>query len=199
MERVNPTINLLAHGPASPGPAARGTANRARGFTLQETALAIIIVSIGFVAAMELFSACTKENQQSSRITTAQLLAANIQEMTASLPLKDPFYAATNFGAEPGESQLTWNDVDDFDGATFTPPYDATRAIVPELAQYTQKVYVMQVDPNQTGGNTDPDNPTIPIDRFTGAVRMRVIIEYRTTPTDPPQEVLKTAWVRLDN
>jgi hypothetical protein len=164
-----------------------------------EASLAIVIVGIAFVASMELFAACTRENQHAARVTTAQFLAANIQEMTASLPLKDPFYSTSNFGPEPGENEKNYNDLDDFDGESFSPPFDSTRAAVTDLGQYTQVVHVMHVDPNETGQNWNHDALTIPKANFTGAMRLRVIVLYRRTPNDPPQEVLRKSWIRLDN
>ena len=104
MERFANVAVGLAPGPSRRTRTGDARIGRARGFTLQEASLAIIIVGIAFVASMELFGACTRENQHAARVTTAQFLAANIQEMTAALPLKDPFYAASNFGPEPGES-----------------------------------------------------------------------------------------------
>ncbi len=193
MERLSAIDVTGAAGRAPRGP------GRARGFTLQEAALAIIIVGIAFVSAMELFAACTRENQQSARITTAQLLASNIQEMTAALPLKDPFYASSSWGAEADENEKNYNDLDDFDGESFNPPFDSTREQVAELSQYTQMIHVMNVDPDRTGQNTDRGAPTIPPTEYTGAMRLRVIIYYQARRTDPPQEVLRTSWIRLDN
>ena len=200
MERLAPVTVTITPGPSSRAALAGGRAGRrARGFTLQEASLAIVIVGIAFVASMELFAACTRENQHAARVTTAQFLAANIQEMTASLPLKDPFYAASNFGPEPGENETNYNDLDDFDGESFCPPFDSTRAAVTDLGQYTQVVHVMHVDPNQTGENWNHDAPAIPKANFTGAMRLRVIVLYRRAPSDPPQEVLRKSWIRLDN
>lgn len=172
---------------------------RGRGFTLPEASLAVLIVGIGFLAVMELFGACTVENQRSSQITTAQLLATNVQEMTANLAFKDPFYSASTWGVEPMESLTSYNDVDDFDGLSFNPPLDSTRAGIPELARYTQVVTVMPVDPNRPGNNTDAAKPEIGKGTYTGAVRVRVSVLYRARPTEAPVEVMRSAWVRLDN
>jgi hypothetical protein len=166
---------------------------------LPEASLAVLIVGIGFLAVMELFSACTMENQRSSQVTTAQLLCTNIQELTASLPFKDPHYATTSWGAEAGESLANYNDIDDFDGLTFNPPLDSTRAAITQLSKYTQVVSVMPVDPNRPGNNTDAAKPEIGKGTYTGAVRIRVSVLYRAKPNEVPVEVLRSAWVRLDN
>jgi len=176
-----------------------GSGFQRRAFTLPEASLAVLIVGVGFLAVMELFSACTAENQRSTQVTTAQLLCTNIQELTANLAFKDPFYSATTWGAESMESLANFNDVDDFDGMTFNPPLDSTRAALPQLSKYTQVVTVMPVDPNRPGNNTDTLKPEIGKGTYTGAVRVRVSVLYRQRPTDVPVEVLRSAWVRLDN
>ena len=164
-----------------------------------EATLAVVIVAFGFLATMELFASCTAENRRSAQMTTAQMLTTNIQELTTGLVFKDPYYATTTIGAEPGESRMTFNDVDDYDGFVSNPPVDATRAPIPELSQYTQNVQVMVIDPNQPGANFDYAKPVIPKTTYTGAIRVRVVIEYRRSPSDPPTEVLRSSWVRLDD
>jgi type II secretory pathway pseudopilin PulG len=171
----------------------------ARGFTLMEATLAVVIVAFGFLATMELFASCTAENQRSQQMTTAQMLTTSIQELTTGLAFKDPYYATGGIAIEPGETLARFNDVDDFDGFVSSPPIDATRAPIPELSQYTQKVEVMAIDPNRPGANYDTKAPQIQKTVYTGAVRVRVIIEYRRSPTDPPVEVLRSSWVRLDD
>jgi len=180
-------------------PAGRGGSNvRPRGFTLMEAMLAVVIVAFGYLATMELFASCTAENQNSARMTTAQMLTTSIQELTTGLAFKDPYYATSTIGPEAGETLATYNDVDDFDGFSACPPLDATRSPIPELSQYTQVVQVMPIDPNRPGANYDIKAPEIPKTTYTGAVRVRVLIQYRRTPTDPPIEVLRSSWVRLD-
>ena len=89
--------------------------------------------------------------------------------------------------------------MDDYDGFVSSPPIDATRAPITELSQYTQKVFVMPIDPNRPGANYDINAPQIQKSTYTGAVRVRVIIEYRRSPKDPPAEVLNSSWIRLDD
>jgi hypothetical protein len=164
-----------------------------------EASLAVVIVAFGFLATMELFAACTAESRRAAQVTTAQMLTTSLHELSTGLSFKDPFYATTNFGIEAGESLSTFNDLDDFDGFTSSPPIDATRTPIRELSQYTEVVTVMPIDPNRPGANNDEKNPEILKTTYTGAVRVRVTILYRRTPSDPPSEVLKSAWVRLDD
>ena len=175
------------------------TRTGARGFTLQEASLAVVIVAFGFLATMELFAACTEENRRSSQMTTAQMLATNIQELTTGLAFNDPYYASAKIGPELGEIKENFNDVDDFDGFSSNPPVDSMRASIDELKQYTQFVTVTAIDPNRPGNNWDKAKPEIALGTYTGAVRVRVTIYYQKSPADQPIEVLKTTWVRLDD
>jgi hypothetical protein len=164
-----------------------------------EATLAVVIVAFGFLGTMELFASCAAENQRSAQMTTAQMLTTSIQELTTGLAFKDPYYASTGIAIEPGESRTTFNDVDDYDGFVSCPPIDATRTPIPELSQYTQTVQVMAIDPNRPGANFDYLKPEIAKNVYTGAVRVRVVVEYRRAPSDPPVEVLRSSWVRLDD
>lgn len=169
------------------------------GFTLLEATLAVVIVAFGFLATMELFASCTAENRRAAQMTTAQMLATSIQELTTGLAFKDPYYATAGIAVEAGETRATYNDVDDFDGFTACPPVDATRNPIAELSQYTQTVQVMAIDPNRPGANYDTVNPEIQKTTYTGAVRVRVVVEFRRSPGDVPSEVLRSSWVRLDD
>lgn len=164
-----------------------------------EATLAVVIVAYGFLGTMELFASCAAENQRSAQMTTAQMLTTSIQELTTGLAFKDPYYAGGGIAIEPGESQASFNDVDDFDGFVSSPPIDATRVPIPELSQYTQIVQVMAIDANRPGANWDYVKPEIDKKVYTGAIRVRVVIQYRRAPSDPPVEVLRSAWVRLDD
>lgn len=167
------------------------------GFTLVEASLTTLIVGVGILSMMELFGACTRQNQSANQQTTAMFLVGNIQETMESLPIVDPVVGSSHFGPEPGESLATYNDVDDFDGSSFNPPIDATRHTLPQLSQYTQVVTVMPVYVNQLNANTDESAPSIAKGTYTGAVRVRVKILYKRTPGSPASEVYRASWIRL--
>ena len=170
-----------------------------RGFTLTETALALVIVGTGFLGAMELFAACTIQNHNASQGTTARMLGDNVREAMTGLSFQDPTSTGTNWGPEAGESLAGYDDVDDFDGMTFNPPIDSTRTAVTQLSRYTQTVSVMPVSPDEPGGNYDEAAPTLPKGAYTGAVRVRVRVTYQATPSSPATEVYRASWVRADH
>ena len=177
------------------------------GFTLMETALAVVIVGTGVLASLQLFSACTMESKAASDATTARMLAENIRETMANLPFADPISGTAKWGPESGESvdqPVTFDDVDDFDGiskkgVSFSPPLDATRLPIAELSRYTQFVTVMPVNPNDPAGNSDESAATLPKGTYTGAVRVRVRIQYRAYAGGPAKELYTTSWVRAND
>jgi hypothetical protein len=178
-------------------PVSSGISSR-QAFTLMESALATIIIGVGVLAVMQLFEACTRQNRQGAAATTAMLLAGHVQEMMEGLPFGDPATGRATFGPEKGETLNYFNDIDDFDGQTFNPPIDSSRTVVPALSQYSQVITVMPVYPNQPSSNADEAKPEIPKLTYTGAVRVRVKIQYRRNPGDTPQEVYRAQWIRMD-
>ena len=168
-----------------------------RGFTLIEAALTTFIIGTAVLATIQLFAACTQENSVAAHNTTAMLLASHIQETMAGLPVLDPSYANTYFGPEPGETLKSYNDADDFDGSSFSPPIDATRTQLPQMAQYTQVVSVVPILANKLNSNTNPAALDLPKATYTGAVRVQVRILYRPTPLSAPQEVFRASWLRV--
>ena len=163
-----------------------------------EATLATVIVGVGILALLRLVAACTMGNDVARQMTTAVLLADHVQEAMAGLSFNDPYLVSTYFGPEPGETLATYDDLDDFDGATFSPPLDSMRNPLPQFSQYTQAISVWPVLPGQISGNADPLHPTIAKGTYTGAVRVTVQILYRRVPTDTPNEVYRTSWVRMD-
>lgn len=104
-------------------------ASRSRGgFTLLETMLTLVIISIGVAAVFDSYSAFTIANEWSSRTATAELLANEIREFTRELPRHDPVTGLSvgaggivyGWGLEPGEINPTdIDDIDDLDGLQF--------------------------------------------------------------------------------
>ena len=187
--------------PGARRPRARG------GFTLMETALSLVIVGTGVLASMQLFSACVTESGTAANATTARLLAENVRETMANLPVIDPVSGAARWGPEDGEALASYNDLDDFEGkidvATgkykgeeFNPPIDAMREKIPALSRYKQHVTVMPVNPNDPAGNANEAAPTLPKGTYTGAVRVRVRVKYQQSSTAPWVDLYTTSWVR---
>jgi prepilin-type N-terminal cleavage/methylation domain-containing protein len=177
---------------------APGSPRCARGFTLIEASLAVAIVGLGLLSSMALFEACTRQTRNANQTTTALMLVTHVQEAMVGLSFSDPGSATLHWGPELGESRASYNDLDDFDGLTFNPPIDALRAPLPNQSQYTQQVDVMPIDPNMPGQNADVAAPTIGKGTYTGAVRVRVTVLYKPTPTSPSETLMSSSWIKMD-
>ncbi len=116
-------------------------------FTLIESALVMIIVGVGTVAVLQLLATGTMSNAESSELTTGLNLANDIREMSRGLSFADPT-TPTNWGVETGESTVaSYDDLDDLDGATFSPPVDARRQTLGTYTNWRQSITVETVKP----------------------------------------------------
>lgn len=128
---------------------ARSGAAPARGFTLLESLMALVIIGVGILAFVDAQSAFTQSNNWSSQAATGMLLANEIREMSRRFVRHDPvtgLYVTgsgagatlNGWGREPGE--VTPQDLDDLDdlddvtfgsGGTFAGPVDAFGDVIP--------------------------------------------------------------------
>jgi type II secretory pathway pseudopilin PulG len=165
--------------------------HRARGFTLLEAALATVIVGVGVLAAVELFAGLTTHTRDAEHRTTALFLANNIHELLGGLSFDDPVTGSATFGPESNETldaavagTTAYNDLDDFN-QSFNPPIDSARNRLTQLAQYTQVVSVVSVDPNR---------PTLSASG-TNCRRIIVSVRYRASASEPSVEVHRLSWL----
>ena len=151
---------------------------RRGGFTLIESAIVMAIVGLGCVGMLQLLAAGTMANGDATEMTTALMLANNIREATqtsSNFSFTSPSNP-THWGREDGETTTNpaaWDDLDDFDGATFNPPIDARRQSLATYTTWTQSVTVESVDPNRiwsvmSHGSLSPDQR--PLSRVTVTV-----------------------------
>lgn len=136
----------------------RGPAIGRRGFTLLETALAMVIVMVGVVAMIEAQGAFIRSNGWSSHEATATYLANEIRERMRNLPRHDPVTGLTlvsgqvqGLGRETGEVTVEdFDDVDDYDAVefgaagNFDGPIDAFGTIIPDV----DATGAVRLDPN---------------------------------------------------
>ena len=158
---------------------------RRRGFTLLETALAMVIVMVGVLAMIEAQGGFIRSNSWSSHEATATYLANEIRERMRSLPRHDPVSGlslvtggsgqpqAQGVGRESGEITVQdFDDADDYDGVSFGQngnfdgPIDGFGTIIPE----TDVNGVIQVDP-QTG-------QPLPLQGWTQSVTVEKVNPY---------------------
>jgi hypothetical protein len=122
---------------------------RRGGFTLIEAAITTVIIGVGCLAMLQLLGAGTVANGEGTELTTAMNLAGNVRECLTGVSFCDPL-VKDNWGPEPDETDLdAYDDLDDFDGKSFTPPIDTRRdSLGTSYDGWTQTVKVESVKPD---------------------------------------------------
>ena len=118
---------------------------REDGFTLIEVLIGILLIGLAIVSLISANGALTQANGAGAELSTAEFLIEQIRELTTVLPVIDPTTGTTTFGPEASETLANFDDVDDFNGANFSPPISATRATLNDLSAYTQQITVENV------------------------------------------------------
>ena len=114
------------------------------GFTLVEVLIAIVLVALAVASIVGANISFTQSNGAGTQLSTAEFLSEQIKEMTAVLPLTDPQTDANSFGAEEA-SLAAYDDLDDFDGKSYSPPINAARQTLNEFPGFTQQITVENV------------------------------------------------------
>jgi prepilin-type N-terminal cleavage/methylation domain-containing protein len=115
------------------------------GFTLIEVLIAILLVGFAIAALISANGALTQANGAGIELSTAEFLIEQIRELTTVLPVIDPTTGTTTFGPETSETLASYDDIDDFNGASFSPPISADRNSLNDLSAYTQQITVQNV------------------------------------------------------
>jgi prepilin-type N-terminal cleavage/methylation domain-containing protein len=116
------------------------------GFSLIEVLVAIILVGLAVACLVASNSSFTKANAAGTELSTAEFLSEQIKELTMLLPVVDPETEMSTFGPEGDEAILAaYDDLDDFDGAVFSPPINSERLVLNEFSGYTQQITVENV------------------------------------------------------
>jgi prepilin-type N-terminal cleavage/methylation domain-containing protein len=115
------------------------------GFSLIEILIAILLVGLAVAALVAANSALTRANGAGTDLSSAEFLLGEIRELTALLSVVDPETGVATFGPEGGETLATYDDLDDFDAAVFSPPINADRAPLNDSAAFSQQITVENV------------------------------------------------------
>lgn len=114
------------------------------GFTLVEVLIAMVLVGLAIASLLAAGISFTKANAAGMNLSTAEFLSEQIRELTALLPVIDPQTGIETFG--PEEAALAdYDDLDDFDGASFSPPIGADREPLDNFAAFSQQITVENV------------------------------------------------------
>ena len=115
------------------------------GFSLIEVLIAVLLVGLAVASLMAANTALTRANGAGTDLSTAEFLLGEVRELTALLPVVDPETEVSTFGPEAGEVLADFDDLDDFDGAVFSPPINSERAILNDSSAFSQQIIVENV------------------------------------------------------
>jgi len=153
------------------------------GFTLVELLIAAMLMGFAIAALLASNSAFSKANAGGINLSTAEFLIEEIRELTACLDVVDPENGTGTWGAEADESGVSsYDDLDDFDGASFSPPIDVTSNQLSDFSAFTQQVTVENVFPGQF--------QTVVADHSSDFVRVTVTILMNNKYVD------SASWIR---
>ncbi len=151
------------------------------GFTLIEALMAVVLVGLAIAALVGANIAFTSANGLGAELSTAEFLIEQIRELTATLPVIDPQTEIAVFGPEEAGSS-SYDDIDDFNGASFCPPIARDRSTLNDLAAYRQSIQVENV--------SSTNFEQVVTDHGSSFVRVRVSILLGA------KEVSSTQWIR---
>ena len=115
------------------------------GFSLIEVLIAILLVGLAIASLVAANGAFTRANGAGTDLSTAEFLLEQIRELTALLPVIDPETEDAVFGPEGTETLASYDDLDDFDGASFSPPIGVDRNLLTDFAGFSQQITVENV------------------------------------------------------
>lgn len=122
---------------------------RYRGMTLVEAVMAMLIVSVMLVAALNLVSASRMSEMTLADQNTGYALAEDLMAEVLNQAYADPVNGSTDFGPsstedDPGDRSL-FDDVDDYDGWSASPPESKDGIEMAEFTGWSRSVEVMRV------------------------------------------------------
>jgi len=150
-------------------------------FTLIEALIAIILVGLAVASLVVANGSFTKANGAATDLSTAEFLIEQLRELTTMLAVVDPQTGLSTFG--PEETTLTnYDDLDDFDGTSFSPPINAHRQLLNDFAAFTQQITVQNV--------SSSNFEQVVADHGSSFVRVTVKVFLNS------DQISSTAWIR---
>jgi len=127
-----------------------------RGFILIEASISYIVLSLALVALVPLFILSLRANKASEKVAVATHLSQELLEEVrlrrwdqATPPSGTHIASGSAIGTDGGENaadKKTFNDIDDFNGWTESPPRDPVMRSLTAFAAYSRAVTVRYVD-----------------------------------------------------
>ena len=123
-----------------------------RALSMVEAVISIVVVGVMLVAALNTVAAARLTEQKTGERTRGLLLAEDLMSEILRQHYEDPDLAPGSFGLggdEVGDgSRALWEDVDDYDGWSASPPQQKDGTELVDFKGWTRSVVVRWADPN---------------------------------------------------
>ena len=170
-----------------PCTARRRPSRRVGGFSLAEAVVSILIVGGLLVAALNTLGAARIGRYKLSEQNRGPLLAQALMSEILQQPYQDA-QDPGGFGLEDGEGsagRTDFDDIDDYDGWTASPPLNKDGSAIPGLEGYQRSVQVVWGDPDDLAQTSA--NPT-------GIKRINVTVQRDGRVIAGPFAIRTEAW-----
>ncbi len=162
---------------------------RTPGFTLVEAVISIVLVGVLLVAAINTLGATAVSTRNIEHQALGYTLVADLMAEILSQAYEEPD-DTPDFGRESGESgggRMDWDDVDDYDGWSATPPETKDEEPLDGYDQWTRSVEVAFVQ-------TASLNNEVGVE--TGVKRITVTASFNGVPAAELVAIRTQAWPR---
>jgi MSHA pilin protein MshD len=172
-----------------------------RGFTIIEAALSVAIVGVLLSVSMTSFAAIAKQRKVQAERRIGYELGQQLMSEILQQYFQEP--VSPVFGPESGETRPTYDDVDDYNAYTETPPTRKDGTALSDYSGWTRAVAVVYVDPLNPGNtiaSSTLKRVTVTVTAPSG--KPYVLVGFRSQygpyETTPPAQTNFLTWVGVD-
>ncbi|HEX3356361.1 MAG TPA: hypothetical protein VHS31_05200 [Tepidisphaeraceae bacterium] len=177
---------------------------RRPGFTMIEATVSVLLVGVMLVASLMTAGQATLVRTGQQDAARAQTLANELLAQIVQNAYEQPGVTTTVLGPEAGETRATFNDIDDFNGWTESPPADLSGAALAGFAGWTRAVVVEWITPSVAGTDfttsateTGLKRITVTVTAPSGRTASAVALRSRQSAYDltHPTQTTFTSWI----
>ena len=133
----------------------RAGRRKARGLSMVEVVISTVIVAVMLVAALNTVGASRLGAERNADRSRGALLAELLMAEIMLQAYEDSAFPPGNFGTRASEAatgnRSLYDDVDDYDGWSASPPQDKDGAVLPDLDGWRRYAEVRWVNPSNLG------------------------------------------------
>ncbi|MCC6286161.1 MAG: hypothetical protein IT439_12820 [Phycisphaerales bacterium] len=156
---------------------------RRRGFTIAEGAIGVLLVAGLLVSAISTAGVQARARRHAADRIRAEGLAHDLMAEVLQMHYSDPGDAVELFGRGVGEalgSRPTYDDVDDYDGHSESPPAEAGGAAIAGYTGWGRRVDVARVDENGNVSGTETGLKRVTVTVSKGGVPLATLVAVRS-------------------